>query len=148
MTTVKTKKRSPRKSLEAAPPRIRPRVKFWLEIDGERAFCPGVCRILQQVEQTGSIKGAAAAIARSYRFVWGKLKDVEKALGAPLVEARVGGKQEHRSVLTPLGRQLVRDFEALRQELFEIMDQNFAPRLQRATEASFPANTAESGGVR
>lgn len=148
MTTVKTNKRSPRKTAGAAPPRIRPRVKFWLEINGERAFCPGVCCILQQIERTGSIKDAAAAIERSYRFVWGKLKDVEKALGAPLVEARVGGKQEHRSVLTPLGRQLVRDFEALRQELFEIMDQNFAPRLQRVDEASFPAKTAQPGEVR
>lgn len=139
MTTVKTRKRTLSKAT-GLPPVIRPRVKFWLEIDGERAFCPGVCRILQQVEQTGSIKDAAIAIERSYRFVWGKLKDVERALGVPLVETRVGGKQAQRSVLTPLGSQLVREFEALRKELFHIMDEDFAPRLRQATGAVFPAH--------
>ncbi len=109
---------------------IRPRVKVWLEINGERAFCPGVCRILQQIEETGSIKTAAVALERSYRFVWGKIKDVERSLGAPLVEARVGGKQEQRSVLTPLGKRLMQEFESLRQELFQRMDRDFGPRFQ------------------
>lgn len=113
---------------------IRPRVKFWFELDGERAFCPGVCRILREVEHTGSIKDAALAIGRSYRFVWGKIKQVERAIGAPLVETRVGGSQEQRSVLTPLGQLLLREFEGLRQQLFDIIDGEFAPRLQNAVD--------------
>jgi molybdate transport repressor ModE-like protein len=113
---------------------IRPRVKFWLELDDERAFCPGVYRILKAVERTGSIKDAAAEIGRSYRFVWGKLKQVERALGAPLVETRVGGKQEQRSVLTPLGALLIQEFENLRQQLFDLVDRKLTPRLQSAVD--------------
>jgi len=113
---------------------IRPRVKFWLELDGERAFCPGVWRIMQEIERTGSIKDAAQAMGRSYRFVWGKIKQVERALGAPLVETRVGGSQMQRSVLTPLGRLLTREFDALRQRLFDAVDREYAPRLQAAVD--------------
>lgn len=110
---------------------IRPRVKLWLELDGERAFCPGVCRILNEIENTGSIKDAALAMGRSYRFVWGKIKQVEKSLGCALVETRVGGSQEKRAVLSPLGQVLVREFESLRQRLFDVMDNEIAPRLQK-----------------
>lgn len=116
----------------ARRPTIEPRVKLWLELDGARAFCPGVCRILEEVERTGSIKDAAAAIDRSYRFVWGKLKEVERAIGRPLVETRVGGSLEQRSVLSETGRMLVREFTALRRRLFDVMDHEFAPRLQNA----------------
>ena len=115
---------------------IQPRVKLWLELDGERAFCPGVSRILQEVERTGSMKDAAAALGKSYRFVWGKVKEVEKALGCTLIETRVGGQQDQRSSLTPTGRLLMQEFIALRERLFDVMDREFAPRLQAALEAA------------
>ena len=102
------------------------------ELEGERAFCPGVCGILRAVESTGSIKEAAASIGRSYRFVWGKIKQVEQALGCPLVETRVGGVLAQRSALTPAGEVLVSQFETLRRELFDFVDNKFAPRLQAA----------------
>lgn len=108
---------------------IRPRVKLWFELDNERAFCPGVYRILTEIEKTGSMKDAALAIGRSYRFVWGKIKQVEKAIGSPLVEARVGGSQSQRSVLTDMGRMLVQEFEVMRQRLHELIDEEFVPRL-------------------
>jgi molybdate transport system regulatory protein len=123
------------KARRSRPLKIQPRVKLWLELDGERAFCPGVCRILEEVERTGSIKEAAAAIDRSYRFVWGKLKEIERAIDCSLVETRVGGSQEQRSVLTDTGRALVQEFTALRRRLFDVMDREYAPRLQAALGA-------------
>ena len=125
-------------SKEGKKPNIRPRVKLWFEIDGERAFCPGVCQILQEIERTGSIKDASAAVDRSYRFVWGKLKTVELALGQPLVETRVGGGQEKRSVLTDTGRALMEEFILLRKELFALVDGKINSRFATAvpTKAS------------
>lgn len=116
------------------PLSIRPRVKLWLELDDGKAFCPGTYRILQEIVRTGSIKDAALKVGRSYRFVWDKLKDVERALGAPLVESRVGGKQDQRSALTPLGELLAQEFDLLRKKVFEMVDHEVAPRLQIAVE--------------
>lgn len=109
---------------------LAPRVKFWLELDGQSVFCPGLCQILQAVDQTGSIKDAAAALGRSYRFIWGRLKESERALGAPLVETRVGGELAQRSSLTPLGRELVAAFVQLRRRIFELVDAEFGERFR------------------
>ena len=112
----------------------RPRVKLWIELDGERGFCPGVCQILRAVEATGSIKDAALSIDRSYRFVWGKIKTVESALGYPLVETRIGGSQGQRSVLTLAGVLLVEEFESLRSRLFKFVDDELSRSLKVTME--------------
>ena len=73
-------------------PRLVPRVKVWLEQDGGYAFGLGLADILQAVGRTGSIKAAAAELGKSYRHVWARIKQAERALGERLVEARVGGE--------------------------------------------------------
>ena len=74
-----------------------PRVKVWLETEGRYAFGHGIAEMLQAVEQTGSIKQAAAKLRKSYRYIWGRLKAAERALGRQLVETHVGGQGTQRS---------------------------------------------------
>lgn len=105
-----------------------PRVKVWLEIDGDYAFGWGICEILQAVQEAGSIKDAAVQLGKSYRYVWGRVKDAETTLRQPLVETRVGGVTEQRSNLTPLADQLVEDFVAFRTRMLEIAREEFEAR--------------------
>lgn len=105
-----------------------PRVKVWLEIEGEYVFGWGICEILQAVRETGSIKDAAAQLGKSYRYVWGRVKDAESEIGEPLVETRVGGVIEQRSDLTPLAAQLVEDFAEFRQRMHQVAREEFAGR--------------------
>src|SRR5438445_3895702 len=100
-----------------------PRVKIWLEIDGRYAFGFGISEILQAVDRAGSIKQAASDLGKSYRYVWGRIKEAEYAVGEPLVEARVGGKESRRSSLTPAARQLLNDFLAIRKRMMEVVRQ-------------------------
>jgi molybdate transport repressor ModE-like protein len=102
-----------------------PRAKLWLEADGEYVFGRGISEILKAVEETGSIKAAAGQLGKSYRFVWGKIKEAERALGAPLVRTQVGGSDSHRCDLTDLARELVRDFDALRERVFVLVRREF-----------------------
>ena len=103
-----------------------PRVKGWLELGGRYAFGLGVAEILQAVERAGSIKQAAADLGKSYRYVWGRLKQAEQVLGRPLVEARVGGQGSQRSSLTPEARQLAAAFLALRGRMAQAVQEEFA----------------------
>ncbi len=105
-----------------------PRVKVWLEIDGDYVFGWGICEILQAVHEAGSIKAAAVQLGKSYRYVWGRVKEAEAALGEPLVETRVGGVVEQRSDLTPLATQLVDDFAEFRQRMHQVAREEFAGR--------------------
>jgi len=102
-----------------------PRVKVWLEVRGRYAFGLGISEILQAIDTTGSIKSAAGQLGKSYRYVWGRLKEAERAFGRPLVDARVGGKHEQRSSLTPEARQALRGFLALRSRMTELVHQEF-----------------------
>ncbi len=110
--------------------RVIPRAKVWLEVDGQYVFGRGISDILKAVEKTGSIKAAASQLGKSYRYVWAKVKEAEKALGALLVDTRVGGKDARRSDLTELGSDLVQDFDALRRQIFDLVDDEFRQRLR------------------
>ena len=105
-----------------------PRVKVWLEINGDYVFGLGICDILRAVGEEGSIKQAADRVGKSYRHVWARIKDAEQAIGKPLVESKVGGSAGRRSELTPLASELVRDFIEMRETMIHSAHEQFARR--------------------
>jgi molybdate transport system regulatory protein len=107
-------------------PSLLPRVKVWIECEGRYAFGFGLSEILQAVERAGSFKQAACDLGKSYRYIWGRIKEAEKVLGQRLVETQVGGKDLKRSFLTPAARQLVANFLALRGRLVRLVEHEFA----------------------
>lgn len=109
---------------------IRPHVKLWIEAGGESILCRGLSCILQAVEETGSIKEAAAHVGRSYRFVWARIKQAERAFGATLVETHVGGRGTRRSELSPLAQDLLRDFDQLCQQVRRVADDAFEQQMK------------------
>jgi molybdate transport system regulatory protein len=112
------------------PAGLTPRVKVWLEIDGRYVFGLGISEILQAVQRTGSIKHAAAALGKSYRYVWGRVKKAERALGRPLVVTHVGGKGDQRSALTPVAHQYADAFVELRSRVSEFVRDQFIRRFR------------------
>ena len=110
--------------------RVTPRAKLWLEVNSQYVFGLGISEILKAVQHTGSIKAAAQEVGKSYRHVWDKIKQAEQALGVPLVRTQVGGKDARRSELSELAQDLVRDFDACRQRLFELVQVEFSQRLR------------------
>jgi molybdate transport repressor ModE-like protein len=120
----------------AAAKRLAPRAKVWLELNGEYVFGLGLSEMLKAVQDTGSIKRAAQQLGKSYRHVWSRIKEAECALGAVLVASRVGGQGAHRSELTGQAQQLVADYDALRQRVFDIVQAEFATRFTVARPAT------------
>ncbi len=118
---------SPRTSAVA----FRPRIKVWLECGQDYAFGWGICEILQAVDRAGSIKQGAAALGKSYRYVWSRIKEAEEVLGETLVHAQVGGKGVQRSALTPLARRLVDAFSGYRRHMIAVAEREFARRFGR-----------------
>src|SRR5262249_26327966 len=118
----------PRRAVK--PAALQPRIKIWLETGDRYAFGFGICEMLQAVERSGSIKQAAADLCKSYRYVWGRIKEAEAALGRLLVETQVGGKDAQRSRLTPDARRLVATFLKLRHEMKVILRDKFTGRFR------------------
>ena len=105
-----------------------PRVKVWLETEGHYALGFGLSQILQSVEKAGSIKQAAEDLGKSYRYIWGRIKEAERALRAQLVVTQVGGHGSQRSLLTPAARLLVRDFLSVRRRMQALVVREFGRR--------------------
>ena len=110
------------------PTTLQPRVKVWLESDGRYAFGFGLCEMLQAVGRCGAIKQAASELGKSYRYVWGRIKEAEATLGRQLVETQVGGKDTQRSRLTPAAQRLVAAFMALRDAMKDVLRREFDRR--------------------
>jgi molybdate transport repressor ModE-like protein len=107
---------------------LTPRVKFWLERRDQYAFGHGLCQILEAVQATGSIKQAAAQLGKSYRHIWARVKAAEAALEQVLVETHVGGRGPQRSCLSEAGKQLVEDYQTIRQRIIALVEEEFARR--------------------
>jgi len=68
------------------------RVKVWIEsVDGETVFGSGQVKILETIDQEGSISAAAKFMNMGYRTMWGKLKKIEARTGKMLLIRKKGG---------------------------------------------------------
>jgi len=84
-----------------------PRVKLWLERRGLIILSEYRVRLLEHIAETGSLAQAAERMGLSYRRAWGKIKEIEANLGAPLVRSQKGGAGGGRTRLTGEGARLI-----------------------------------------
>jgi molybdate transport system regulatory protein len=86
---------------------VEPKLKLWVEKDGAIVLSSYRVRLLQHIDETGSLAEAARRMGLSYRRAWGKIREIEQNLGARLVESEVGGAGGGRTHLTPVGERAV-----------------------------------------
>ena len=94
---------------------MKPVTKIQLFDDnGEKFFGEGPCRLLRLVEETGSLRCAAATMEMAYSKAIKLMKQAEAALGYPLTQRSAGGRDGGGSTLTPEGRAFLRQYETYR----------------------------------
>jgi molybdate transport system regulatory protein len=89
------------------------RLTIRIDFDGGEAFGPGKARLLELIEEQGSIRGAAAAMNMSYRHAWLLLQAVEDTFGAPVISTATGGAKGGGAKLTELGKTIVARYRAI-----------------------------------
>ena len=67
------------------------KAKVWVERRGRFVLGDGGVALLEMVDRTGSIQGAARRLGWSYRHTWGYLRNLEEASGRTFVTRRHGG---------------------------------------------------------
>ena len=98
--------------------------KLWLDYRG-RAFGDGPARLLDGVEEAGSLRKAAAELGMSYNKAWRILHAAEQRLGFPLLDRSVGGSLGGGSHLTPEAQDLMRRYRALMADASTVLDAAF-----------------------
>jgi molybdate transport system regulatory protein len=89
------------------------RLTIRIDFGNGTALGPGKVRLLELIEETGSIRKAAAKMKMSYRRAWLLLKSLTEAFGDPLVETATGGKAGGGARLTRQGRLVAERYRAL-----------------------------------
>jgi molybdate transport system regulatory protein len=103
------------------------RSKVWLEdADGEVIFGFGRVRILEAIEDHGSINAAAKDLKMGYRAVWARISATEKRLGKQLLVRQAGGSLGGGSQLTPLAKELVKNFKKVQTSVETMTNELFS----------------------
>ena len=104
---------------------LTPHINLWIEHDGKVVLSFWRVRLLQAIEQTGSISAAARTDGIQYRLAWERLQEMEEGLGLALVERQVGGAGGGGARLTATGRDLMTRFDTLASEVGAHLDERF-----------------------
>lgn len=92
---------------------------YLLDEADQKVFGEGPYRLLQAVEKTGSLRGAAISMDMAYTKALKLITTAENAFGYPLMVRTTGGKSGGGSSLTPEGKELLEKYERYRTECKE-----------------------------
>jgi molybdate transport system regulatory protein len=85
---------------------VRPKLRVWV-VFGRFKFGDGRARLLELIDERGSLRQAAAELDMSYRNAWGYLQELEKAAGFKLVARPPDDKLRSGMRLTSNGREFL-----------------------------------------
>jgi molybdate transport system regulatory protein len=89
--------------------------KVWLDNNG-KAFGEGPYELLKHVKDTNSLHEAAHQMDMSYSKAWKLIQTMEKRLGFPLLDKKIGGLSGGGSQVTPKGKELMKRYEHFEKE--------------------------------
>src|SRR5262247_3808145 len=121
------------------------RLTIRIDFEDAKGFGPGKARLLELIEEHGSIRSAAAAMNMSYRHAWLLLQDVENTFGAPVMTTATGGAKGGGAKLNDLGKSIIARYRAIENQASKAA----APELSELTKTATGSTiTDERAGKR
>ncbi len=101
------------KSKPTARPRNKASLHLRLDFGGGRSLGPGKIRLLELIDETGSISAAGRVLQMSYRQAWLLVDELNQMFGEPVVSAQTGGGGGGGAIVTEAGNTVVRLYRDL-----------------------------------
>ena len=114
---------------------MEPHVNVWIEHNGVVVLSEWRVKLLEMIDQTGSISRAAEKMNVTYHRAWEKLHEMEEGLGFKLVDAQVGGVHGGGAELTEKCREMIKQFRAFDRGLSDEIEQRFSSAFGQPTVA-------------
>jgi len=105
---------------------MEPKLKIWVAFDQKTKFGDGRARLLELIDQLGSINKAVSRFGMSYRTAWGYIRELESAAGFQFLERRPGGGAQGGARLTKDGQRFLRCYWDFRKGLDSVVIRQFA----------------------
>src|SRR3954451_10056876 len=89
------------------------RLSIRLDLTSGDRIGPGKIALLEAIQASGSISGAARALGMSYRRAWLLVEEINESLQEPAVTAATGGRQGGGAALTPSGERVIELYRSI-----------------------------------
>ena len=100
------------------------KAKFWLTLGPRTLFGDGKAKLLECVDELGSLRSAAQSMGMSYRHAWGLLRELDKAAGFAFLEHSGAGARTCLR-LTDEGRRFLEAYRRFRAPLIDAVEARF-----------------------
>jgi molybdate transport system regulatory protein len=98
-----------------------PKFKMWLTEGTTDIIGSGGISLLKAIDKYGSISDAARKIGMSYRFAWNQIKEIEKAIGHPILKTQIGGKNGGNAKLTSKAKEILNEYNKTNEYLSQLL---------------------------
>lgn len=105
---------------------MKPRIKVWVMFSDRVKLGDGRARLLELIDELGSIKQAVGRTRMSYRSAWGYLRELEAAAGFKFLERAPGAGPRSGARLTREGKAFLRRYWRFREGLDRASRRGFA----------------------
>jgi molybdate transport system regulatory protein len=110
---------------------MQPKCKVWVLFGEKVKLGDGRARLLERIDELGSLRKAVAQFGMSYRNAWGYLRDLERAAGFTLLDRRAGGGTGSGMRLTKRGKEFLVRYWRFRQQVDAVVDRQFTRAFSR-----------------
>lgn len=115
---------------------LAPHIKIWLDWDGVFLMGPRYLRFLDAVARTGTIRAAGRLVGWSYRTCLNRIREMERVLGARVLETTRGGRSGGSARLTVEARRLVGVFSRWQREMEGLTRASFRRSVRRSARGA------------
>ncbi|MDN3205249.1 winged helix-turn-helix domain-containing protein [Algoriphagus sediminis] len=95
--------------------------RIWVELEGEKFMGKGHLQLLNAIQETGSLNGAAKQTGISYRKAWRLIHQINELAKEEVVLLKKGGAKGGGTKITAYGLQLLEFYSGLQREFSEKM---------------------------
>ena len=89
---------------------------FRINLVNDKAIGPGKIKLLELINELGSIAAAGKVLKMSYRRAWLLVDDLNHSFKEPLVIAKQGGKGGGNAELTPTAQNIIKYYRLIESE--------------------------------
>jgi molybdate transport system regulatory protein len=100
------------------------RLRFWIDIDGEKFFGPGRAELLELIGETGSIARAAKSMGMSYKKAWDMVHEMNTRGNKPYVISHKGGENGGGAEITEAGKKMISAYKQMALQLDAIVSKH------------------------
>lgn len=104
---------------------IHPKIRLRFDTQ-EKFFGPGVCELLELIDETGSVQKACTRMELSYSKGSKMLKKLDQVIGISIVERWTGGAGGGGARLTEAGKKLIKTYRKMETEVQKAAEDAFS----------------------